>query len=66
MRIFDIPNTLNRDDVLPIYANHRSKAGIYGGMVDLLRCWVDMGNYLSDIKETSVSRVPNDRELSKR
>lgn len=56
MRVFDVPNTLNRDDMLAIYTNYRRETGVDGGMVELFRCWIDLGNYLDDIRRNSVSQ----------
>jgi hypothetical protein len=39
---FDIPNPLNRDNVLPVYTDQRRETCVYGGMVDLLRCGVEL------------------------
>ena len=44
--IFHIPNPFDCDNVLTINANEWSDTGIHGGMVDFLRCRIDMGDDL--------------------
>lgn len=42
MGILDISNTFNGDNVFTVNADERSDAGIHRGMVNLLRCGIDM------------------------
>ena len=49
VRVLRISNSFDCYDVFPINANEWGDTGIHGGMVDFLRCRIDMGDDLLTI-----------------
>jgi len=44
MRLLDVADTLDSDDMLAVYRGEGRKTGVYAGVVDFLCCWVVLGN----------------------